>query len=442
MMRALDVWSNGTRVGSLTDQDDIWVFEYAVDWITREDSFDLSPALARATGRIVDGSSVRPVQWYFDNLLPEEDMRKVLAKEAKLPWEDSFGLLAYFGAESAGSLVLLEPGKQPEADDGLTALPDNVLSARIRNLPKTSLTHDAPKKMSLAGAQHKLLVVIKDGRLYEPLRGTPSTWILKPPHQSSDYPASVMNEYFTMRLAKALGLDAPNVDIRYVPEPVYLIERFDRALTAEGQQVRLHVMDSCQLLNKSPGFKYRGANVDALQEAIALCLSPAAARQRLFEWTVFNVLIGNGDNHLKNISFRVDHFGIQPAPAYDLLCTAVYETRALTGDNALWPNTRLAFSLGEASRFSDVTWGTLLAAGLQIGLAKNTVVRVLNGFLEKLPSLVAQVAEEVLADSQKKIETCPDPARARELAAGDQRLLRAIQHIVVPDMLARTTALK
>jgi hypothetical protein len=40
-----------------------------------------------------------------DNLLPEEAMRTVLAKEAQLSAEDAFGLLGYFGAESAGSLV-------------------------------------------------------------------------------------------------------------------------------------------------------------------------------------------------------------------------------------------------------------------------------------------------------------------------------------------------
>jgi len=435
-MRALDIWSNGIHVGTLSDAEDIWTFDYTKDWLSREHSFDLSPALSREKGRIIDGSSVRPVQWYFDNLLPEERMREVLAKEAAIPWQDSFGLLAYFGAESAGSLVLLDPTQSADEEQGLALLPDETLSARINNLPNVSLTHDAPKKMSLAGAQHKLLVVIQDGQLFEPLRGTPSTWILKPLHQSDAYPASVINEYFTMRLAKALALDVPDVDLRYVPEPVYLIKRFDRKATEAGHD-RLHVIDSCQLLNKAPSFKYLGANVDALQAAIGECLGPAAARLRLFEWTVFNILIGNGDNHLKNISFMVDHFGIRPAPTYDLLSTAVYETRALAGGRENWPHTELAFTLGEAKRFSDVTRGNIIAAGLHIGLAETTVLRVLNGFIDKLPGIATTLIEEVIATSQAKIAASPDPTRAQAFSAGDQRLLNSIRHIIIPDMLQR-----
>ncbi|MFM9526501.1 HipA N-terminal domain-containing protein, partial [Listeria monocytogenes] len=68
---------------------------------------DLCPNLARARGSIVDSSSQRPVQWYFDNLLPEEGQRQLLAKDARLDASDAFALLAYYGAESAGSLTLL-----------------------------------------------------------------------------------------------------------------------------------------------------------------------------------------------------------------------------------------------------------------------------------------------------------------------------------------------
>jgi serine/threonine-protein kinase HipA len=34
-----------------------------------------------------------------------------------------------------------------------------------------------------------------------------------------------------MRLAERVGIQVPVVDYRYVPEPVYIIERFDRAGT-------------------------------------------------------------------------------------------------------------------------------------------------------------------------------------------------------------------
>lgn len=198
--RQLEVWSNERHVGTLQDENDLWRFDYDDAWMGAEDGFSLSPELTRNRKSHVDGASNRPVQWYFDNLLPEEAMRTVLASEAKVPSDDAFGLLGYFGAESAGSLLLLSPGTAPAYDEGLTKLELANLSARIRNLPQASLTKNSPKKMSLAGAQHKMVVVMQDGKLYEPAPGRPSTHILKPNHPSEDYAASVANEYFCMRL--------------------------------------------------------------------------------------------------------------------------------------------------------------------------------------------------------------------------------------------------
>jgi len=139
----------------------------------------------------LDGASQRPVQWYFDNLLPEEDQRVLLAGDAKLDAADAFGLLAWYGAESAGSVTLLPPDAAPQTAEPLRPLPDDALEARIRQLPKAPLTHAAIKRMSLAGAQHKLAVVLQDGALFEPAGATPSTHILKPDHPDEDYPQAV-----------------------------------------------------------------------------------------------------------------------------------------------------------------------------------------------------------------------------------------------------------
>ena len=42
------------------------------------------------------------MQWYFDNLLPEEGQRALLAKAPTANVEDAFALLQVYGAESAG----------------------------------------------------------------------------------------------------------------------------------------------------------------------------------------------------------------------------------------------------------------------------------------------------------------------------------------------------
>lgn len=245
-MRKLIAYLNGRHVGTLSEGSDLWSFEYDPQWASAPDSFDLSPALTRSQLAHQDGGSERPVQWYFDNLLPEEQMREAVSKEAKINGDDAFALLEYLGAESAGSLVLLPPDKDVNEQGNLRPLSDADLSQRIRNLPRATLSSGAPKRMSLAGAQNKLLVVLRDGALFEPMGSEPSTHILKPNHVSDDYPASVINEYFVMSLAHKLGLLVPPVFRRYTPEPVYIVERFDRTVDAKGHRHRRHIIDACQ----------------------------------------------------------------------------------------------------------------------------------------------------------------------------------------------------
>ena len=322
----------------------LWSFQYAAGWLSNPQGFALSPHLPLTAESLLDGASKRPVQWYFDNLLPEEGQRVLLAGDAKLDAADAFGLLAWYGAESAGSVTLLPPDAMPQTPEPLRPLPDDALETRIRQLPKAPLTHAAIKRMSLAGAQHKLAVVLQNSALFEPAGATPSTHILKPDHPDEDYPHSVINEWFVMRLAKRLGLDVPNVHRRYVPSPVYLIDRFDRFdRIPEGQGwQRRHVIDACQLLGLDRSFKYSQGSMENLAALANACRSTAVARSRLFGWLVFNVLIGNGDAHLKNLSFLVSHEGVQLAPIYDLLSVATYDTLAF--DKKGWPQQTQLYS--------------------------------------------------------------------------------------------------
>lgn len=437
--RELAVSINEELVGHLRESDNLWRFEYSTAWARAAEGFDLAPALTRSQLLHSDGASDRPVQWYFDNLLPEEGLRLILAKEALLPADDAFALLAYFGAESAGSLVLRDPQKPAAGARGVKPLPLAELSGRIANLSKASLSRSAPKKMSLAGAQHKLPIVFEHGQLFEPLPATPSTHILKPNHQLADhYPSSVMNEYFTMRLAKEVGLTVPEVRRMYVPQPVYIVDRFDRVRGASPDDTgRLHVMDTCQLMNKAPAFKYVGANVGTLVLAAELCRERALARQQLYRWLVFNVLVGNSDNHLKNISFRVDASGIHLAPAYDLLCTAVYETRAMANESPTWPATSMAIPLDEATTFATVTRAHAIAAGRGLGLAERTAERLLAELVRAVPAAAERLVAEIQAGMSAAISASPDPEAAKAYVEGELRILRAVHKIVLGEMAAR-----
>ena len=264
--RELKISINDQQVGTLRSQDNIWRFQYSPSWLAYEKRFALAPGFELRSEEFVDGSDTRSVQWYFDNLLPEEQLRSVLAKEANIAEADAFGLLGYYGAESAGSLVL--GSGEDSSEKGWLKLPLDKLNDRILHLPRVTLNQSAPKRMSLAGAQHKMVVGYRDGTLYEPMSGTASTHVLKPESLSPHYPRSVINEFFCMSLAQRVGLDVPDVHLLYVPSPVYVVDRFDRVIHADNEAQRLHIIDSCQLLNKSRAFKYDKATVDTLAQAI------------------------------------------------------------------------------------------------------------------------------------------------------------------------------
>ena len=427
--RSLRASINQQEVGSLQEVAGLWSFQYTPDWLANPKGFALSPHIPLSAQPLLDGASQRPVQWYFDNLLPEEDQRVLLAKDARLDAADAFGLLAWYGAESAGSLTLLPPEAAPQTTEPLRPLPDDALQARIRQLPRAPLTHAAVKRMSLAGAQHKLAVVLQDGALFEPAGATPSTHILKPDHPDADYPHSVINEWFVMRLARRLGLDVPEVHRRYVPSPVYLIARFDRIAGEQGWQ-RRHAIDACQLLGLDRSFKYTQGSMDSLAALANACRSPAVARSRLFGWLVFNVLVGNSDAHLKNLSFLVSHEGVQLAPFYDLLSVATYDSPAF--DKSGWPaQTQLAWPILGVRHFSDIRRGLLLEAGVALNLVKGTAERLLENLRSRIVSEAETLYAEVEAENARIAHARPELAATM---AGESRCVRAISHTVIKEM--------
>lgn len=420
MKRELLAWIGDRLLGHLYDDNGVWSFRYADDWA----AFDLCPNLPRAQGSIVDNSSQRPVQWYFDNLLPEEGQRQLLAADARLEASDTFALLAYYGAESAGSLTLLPPGEALPSG-ALHPLTDEALARRIAAMPRLPLTHEAHKRMSLAGAQHKLAVVLKGGELYEPVGAAPSTHILKPDHPERAFAHSVINEWFCMRLAARVGVAVPNVSRHYVPQPVYLIERFDRQAQGDTWQ-RLHSIDACQMLGLDRHFKYQAGSIERLVQLQGLTTAPAVTRTRLFNWLLFNVLIGNTDAHLKNISFLVGPRGQQLSPFYDLLSTAVYETRAFDQDR--WPQaTTLAWPLLGESHLARIDRQHLLDAAEALGLKRSPA----NAQLQRMQARIVAYADEMLAQTeQENAELAAQRPELRATFAGEMRCLRAIRALV------------
>ncbi|NTV94321.1 MAG: type II toxin-antitoxin system HipA family toxin [Thiobacillus sp.] len=424
--RELEVWLDHDRVGTLRDETSHWTFAYAPEWLANPRGFDLSPGLKRADTTIVDTSNQRPVQWFFDNLLPEENARLMLARSAGTEVADAWGLLAYLGAESAGALTLLAPG-ETVAEPGLAPLPDALLDQRIRDLPRVPLQAGAPKRMSLAGAQEKLAVVL-DGQLYEPVGGRPSTHILKPDTTAAGYPHSAANEWFCTQLAAALKLPVPDTRLFHVPSAVYCVARFDRRVDpGTGEMRRLHTLDGTQLLTLSRQVKYARNTLDSLLAIVELCRTKVQTRRALFRWLVFNVLIGNGDAHLKNLSFHLDAGGVRLAPHYDLVSTAIYTTPDFDPHPPHWPDTALSMPLGNARTFAQISRADLLKVADALSIPANLAGDYLDELLRH-----AQPAADSLLERYRALPDIPGVIRQ-----GEEKTLRAIRYLPIVEMTAR-----
>lgn len=435
MSRVLHAYIGEKHIGMLIENAGAWSFEYSKAWQADPEAYALSPALQISRERITDNATRRPVQWYFDNLLPEESARQALARNARIQDADAFSLLAHYGAESAGSLTLLVDQLQ-FARDGYQTLDESQLSARIRNMKTVPLIATAPKKMSMAGAQHKLGVVYHRNTLLEPVGVSPSTHLLKPDHEDAQvYPHSVINEYFTCRLARAVGLSVPDVHRLYVPEPAYLIRRFDRE--GEGKSAsRKHAIDACQLLNFDRGFKYTQSSIETLNDIANRCTNKVIARLSLYQWVVFNLLVGNSDAHLKNLSFLVDRSGFRLAPHYDLLCTSIYESRLPGGqDDPL--KVDLPWDVDGAQQFADVTPATLDRIGETFGIAKPTARRIVEQMTWRIESEAGKIIDEIARENQGIAAAKP---QAGATLASELTLLQDIQTRVIQAMIKRLSA--
>ena len=203
---------------------------------------------------------------------------------------------------------------------------------------------------------------------------------------------------------------------------------------------RRHVIDTCQLLNKARTFKYTAAQVVTLEQAAEHCREKAVARLQLFDWLLFNVLIGNGDNHLKNISFGVDSGGIHIAPAYDLLSTCAYDTRAFAHENAHWPQSPLGITLGTATQFAQVRRSHLIESARLLGIAASTAQRSIDRMLKNIQLQADQLIAEIQRANIPHPPEGPSSERpAAAVLAAETRLIDVIRHIVINDMVKQLT---
>ena len=234
MIKSLTVWWDGAHVGLLRiDEHGDLEFVYDPAWV--EDA--ACPAVSISLPKRLEPFNRRETRPFFAGLLPEETQRDAVAHALGVSRANDFRLLERLGGDVAGALTLWPEGDVPPEPQGLTAtepLTDDRLLEVLARLPaRPMLAGEEGLRLSLAGAQQKLPVVLVNARAALPAPGQPSTHILKPAIER--LPGTTENEALAMRLAAALGLQVAPVEPRRTGERTYLqVERYDRDVGADG----------------------------------------------------------------------------------------------------------------------------------------------------------------------------------------------------------------
>ncbi|WKR23226.1 type II toxin-antitoxin system HipA family toxin [Actinomyces israelii] len=311
---------HGVHVGDIYRRDSFTKFILDSDYWDRPDRAVLGRWFEDHPNRRPHATNRVPA--WFSNLLPEGRLRDLIAREQGVSSYREIDLLVRIGRDLPGAVEIV-PDPQTHIDTGLDGSVED--SART---PEVS----SRVRFSLAGMGMKLSMRQDGDRIVLPAHGEGGDWIVKVPDAA--FPRLPANELAVMGLARDVGIEVPETrmvrrdrldDLGAGTWPsdeveAYMVRRFDRSVGG-----RVHMEDFAQVLGcfGSGEGKYQ-SSVETVA-AIAYRGQDRASLREMVRRTVFNLLVGNGDAHLKNWSLIYpDRKRARLSPAYDLVCTAVY----------------------------------------------------------------------------------------------------------------------
>lgn len=390
MIERLKVYLSGTQAGFLAwdSELDVFSFNYIPDYLRRDKAMPISRSLPLKEGAFNALAS----RTFFENLLPPEVVRRKLEKILHHDWRNTFAFMKELGGDCAGAISLYPEDCEPGiADDSVRELSEDEADEILRALPERPLLQGLVDgyRISVAGAQDKLVARVRSGRLALPLYGAASTHIVKP--EMSICRGSVENECFCQRLAARLGMAAAKASILDVKSRAYYVsERYDRE-ACDGFVRRILQEDFCQSMGVPAEEKYESDGGPSAVRCFCFLRDAGfgfAALSQFVDALAFNFIIGNADAHAKNFSILYRDGKASLAPLYDTLSTAVYPN--------LTP--RMAMSIGGARDFDDVSAGSFDAFAEKCDINPKFVRNRIERLSGELAGAMDDVAEE-LADS-------------------------------------------
>jgi len=292
-------------------------FKYARAYAERPDAFPLDPINLPLTGDVHVNPRTRETPGVFGVLVdagPDEWGRRQLTKTRRPPPVTDVEFLLAASGEGVGALHFTSdikdtPRPTPERPfENLVHLQQIAEDIESGREVDRSLEPYFFHGSGLGGARPKTLIEHES-------RG----WIAKF-NRDSDLVNMCRVEFATMRMARDAGIEVPDVELTETARgPVIMVERFDATVT--GQH---HLISVASLINKfditqydESAMSYPGINQLAKRIGGHTEELPGIIYRRM----LFNVAIGNTDDHLRNHAFykRAGESEYRLTPAYDVV---------------------------------------------------------------------------------------------------------------------------
>jgi serine/threonine-protein kinase HipA len=294
-------------------------FKYAGSWLKRPGSFPLAPNLMLTPGAHQSPNGLfaaftdpAPDKW-GQKLMRHYEREQAAAegREVKKLFEADF-LIRVSDETRLGALRF----KYPDTEEFLSQTGKSVpVLVDLRKLLGAAERIEKGKERkgdlglllapggSLGGARPKAVVRDKGGRLL----------MAKFPWKQDEWPV-ILWEKVTLDLAKEAGVDVPDYRLEQVGlQPVLLTSRFDRS-PGNGRIHYLSLLTALNAVDHDDSRSYLEI-VDALRQFGS---EPEKDIRQMWRRMVFNVLVSNTDDHVRNHGFLVTPEGWRLAPAFDM----------------------------------------------------------------------------------------------------------------------------
>jgi serine/threonine-protein kinase HipA len=314
-------WLPGTIepivAGRIDSEGPIYTFTYARSYLRRSDAMPLyAPELPLVAGRQRPDGGLAIAGGLRDGAPDSWGQRVILARHVghltSANDTDDLSLLTYMlesGSDRIGALDFqVSPTDYvPRVNTSikLEQLMNAAAEIEAGHLLPLPLAEALTRGTSIGGARPKALIAEADRSVIAKFSST------------SDIRPVLKAEGVAMELARLVGLNVATTKvIRAAGKDVLLVERFDRP----GNGQRRHMVSALTILGLDEFAGARYGSYARLADHIRQSFSsPADTLRELFSRIVFNILVGNSDDHARNHAAFVNADGsLTLTPAYDI----------------------------------------------------------------------------------------------------------------------------